>query len=134
MPVAVALQFAQQHLRVDLDPEVVELAHQNITASPIGDGSLLVQQLLEIEDVAVARRWETLDMDKWRAAGLTWPLIRPLRVRSVAPKTSGRMYLVSERHAKLLRHFDQADDAGKLFIEQSAVLAAAPRQQPAPHQ
>lgn len=60
MPVAVALQFAQQHLRVDLDPEVVELAHQNTTDEPFGNGSNLIQQLLEIEDVAVARRWKTL--------------------------------------------------------------------------
>lgn len=50
------------------------------------------------------------------------------------PVAVALQYLVSERHAKLLRHFDQADDAGKLFIEQSAVLAAAPRPQPAPHQ
>ncbi|WP_139093330.1 hypothetical protein [Delftia sp. JD2] len=134
MPLALALQFAQQNLRVDLDPEVVELVYQNSAAKPIGNSRLLIQELLEIEDVAVARRWKTLDMGKWRAAGLTWPLIRPLRARSLPPKTSGRMYLVCERHAKLLRHFDQADDAGKLFIEQSAFLAAAPRPQPAPQQ
>lgn len=129
MPLALAVQFAQEHLSVELDPEVVEVAFkQHEPAEPFGNGWLLIHLLLEVEHVAVKRRWKSLDLAKWRKAGLTWPLIRPERVRPVAPKPQGVVYQVSERHAKLLRLFDQADEAGKLYIEQSAALAAATRQ------
>ena len=135
MPLALALQFAQEHLHVELDPAVVELAYQNTPEEPFGNGRQLIQQLLEVEHIAAKRRWKSVDLKKWRAAGLTWPLIRPPRVSpAAAPKPQGVVYRLSERHAKLLRLFDQADEAGKLFIEQSAALAAAPRQQPARQQ
>ena len=67
-----------------------------------------------------------MDLGKWVSAGLTWPLVRPVSKRlQVAAKPPGVVYRLTERHAKLLRLFDKADEVGKQHLEQAASFAAA---------
>lgn len=125
MPVQLGAQFAQEHLSVEIDPEVVEALIQNNPQGPFGNSRAVIFYLLEVEHIARLRRWKSVDLAKWRSAGLTWPVLTLPRVRPDSPKPIGTLYRVSERHARLLRLFDQADQAGKEHIEQAATAAAA---------
>lgn len=126
-----ALQFAHEHISIEIDLDVVEAVIQHIPSGPFGSSRLLIYHLLEVEHAALKRRWKSVDLAKWRSAGLTWPVVRLLPSRPIAPKPEGTVYRVSDRHAKLLRLFDRADEAGKLHIEQGAAFVVAARQVPA---
>lgn len=125
-PLSLAIQFAHQHISVELDADVLEAAFADSARMPLGNGHALIGCLLEVEHIARKRRWKRVDMVKWGAAGLTWPLVRPLpQTRSQGDsKAPGVLYRVTKRHAKLLRLFDESDAAGKEHIEQAARFAA----------
>lgn len=125
MPVELGAQFALEHIDVELDLDVVGALIQNNPPAPFGNSRHVIFYLLEVEHIARKRRWKRVDLTKWRSAGLTWPLVRLERARPAPPKPLGTTYRVSERHAKLLRLFDQADDAGRSRIEQAAAATAA---------
>ncbi|RMA56477.1 hypothetical protein C8C96_4894 [Acidovorax sp. 100] len=125
MPVELGGQFAQQHLEVEIDLDVVEALIQNNPPGPFGNSRQVIFDLLEVEHIARKRRWKRVDLAKWRSAGLTWPLVRLERAPPVAPRPLVATYRVSERHARLLRLFDQADEAGKGRIEQAAESAVS---------
>lgn len=124
MSVDLGVRFALEHIDVEIDPDVVEALIQNTPSNPFGNSRLVIFHLLEVEHIARRRRWKRVDLTKWRSAGLTWPLIRLERPRPVATRPVEQIYRVSDRHAKLLRLFDQADEAGKAHIEQAAAHAA----------
>lgn len=130
MQLELALQFAHEQIGVEIDPDVVEAVIQSIPSGPFGNSRLLIYHLLEVEHAASKRRWKSVDLAKWRSAGLTWPVVRLLPSRPIAPKPEGTVSRVSDRHAELLRLFDQADETGKLHIEQGAAFAVAARQMP----
>ena len=125
MTVELAAHFAQSNIGIEIDLDVIEALHQIVPAGPFGNGRWLIVHLLEIERIAAERRWKRVDLSRWCTAGLTWPVIRPGRRLLAGPRPVGTLHRVSERHAKLLRDFDKADEAGKLHIEQSATFAAA---------
>jgi hypothetical protein len=127
MPVELGAQFALEHIDVEIDLDVVEALIQNNPPAPFGNAHHVIFYLLEVEHIARKRRWKRVDLAKWRSAGLTWPLVRLERGRPASPKPFGSTYRVSERHAKLLRLFDQADEAGRARIEEAAALVAAVR-------
>lgn len=124
MPVQLGTQFAQEHLSIEIDPEVVETLIQNNPPGPFGNSHTVIFYLLEVEQIARKRRWKSVDLSKWRSAGLNWPLLPHPRATPVSLKPMGRIFRVSERHAKLLRLFEQADEAGKARIEKAAAAAA----------
>lgn len=125
MPVELGVQFALEHIQVELDLDVVEALIQNNPSAPLGNARQVIFHLLEVEHIARKRRWKRVDLAKWRSAGLVWPLDRSPRARPAPPRPVGTTYRVSERHAKLLSLFAQADEAGKAHIEQAAAAAAA---------
>lgn len=120
-PLPLAIQFAQQRIGVELDADVIEAAFTLSPQMPLRNGYALIYSLLEVEHVARKRRWKRVDLAKWVSAGLTWPLVRPVSKRlQVAAKPPGVVYRLTERHAKLLRLFDKADEVGKQHLEQAA--------------
>lgn len=125
MPVELGAQFALEHIDAEIDLDVIEALIQNVPPAPFGNSRLVIFHLLEVEHIARNRRWKRVDLAKWRSAGLTWPLDRLSRARPASPRPVGTTYRVSERHAKLLRLFDQADETGRAHIEQAAVSVAA---------
>lgn len=125
MPVQLGSQFAQEHLSIEIDPEVVETLIQNNPPGPFGNSRTVIFYLLEVEKIARKRRWKSVDLSKWRSADLTWPLLPLSRARPASPKPMGGIFRVSERQSKLLRLFEQTDEAGKAHIEKAAAAAAA---------
>lgn len=142
MPLELAIQFAHKHLKVEIDPEAIEILFRNYPPNPyIGNSSshLLICDMLEIERVAIKRRWKSVNLQKWQAAGLAWPLERRLERRapahvvrsSTAPQEPvSRLYRLTQRQAKLLLLFAQTDEIGKQHIEQSAAMAAVAHPKP----
>ena len=121
-----ALQFAQEHLSIEIDLDIIEAVIASNRSNPIfGNSFLVFTSLFEIERTALMRRWKSVDLQKWRAAKLTRPLWERPAPRSTASIEVGALYKVKERHAKLLHLYDQADEAGKQHIEQAAAFAAA---------
>lgn len=127
MPVELGVQFALEHIDVEIAPDVVEALIQNNPPAPFGNSHRVIFYLLEIALIARKRRWKRVDLAQWCSAGLTWPLVRLERARPASPKPLGTTYRVSERHAKLLRLFDRADEAGRARIEEAAALVVAVR-------
>lgn len=128
MPLALAMQFAQQHLRVEVDPEIVECVFQKSPPSAFGNAWRVIVDLLEVEHIALQRRWKSVDMQRWKSAGLTSPLLCALKTRPGAGSQSMSSMVfrgLSQREAKLLERFRKADEPGKVFIEQGASFAAA---------
>ena len=124
MPAQLGVQFAQEHLSVEIDPEVVETLIQNNPPAPFGNSRQIISHLLEVDHIARKRRWKRVDLAKWGSAGLTWPLLTLPRAKPSLPKPMVGISRLLERHAKLLRLFEQADEAGKAHIEQAAATAA----------
>lgn len=120
MPIEMAVQFAHEHIGIEIEPDAVDAIFQNNPPGPFGNGRMVIFYLLEVEHIAKKRRWKRVDLAKWQTAGLTWPLVKIQRTRSAPPKPASNIYRVTDRHAKLLRLFNQADEAGKQRIEQSA--------------
>lgn len=116
-----ASQFAHTHLAIEVDPDVIEALLQRWPPCPFGNSRELIVRLLEVEHQAVKNRWKRVDLHKWQSAGLTWPLHTIPRSRPTPEFVTLR---VPVRHAKLLHLFNQADDSGKLFLEQAAKFAA----------
>lgn len=127
MPVELGVRFALERIDVEIDLDVVEALIQNNPPTPFGNAHHVIFYLLEVEYIARKRRWKRVDLAKWRSAGLTWPLVRLERARPASPKLFGTTYRVSERHAKLLRLYDRADEAGRARIEEAAALVVAVR-------
>lgn len=127
MTVELAVKFAHENLRVELDHEVIEALCMNEQWHDLGNGYSLICDMLRVEQKALEMRWKRVELTKWRAAGLDWPVLRyePKNPRPMPPKPVGVLYRISERHAQLLRLFDQADEAGKQHIEQAGAFAAA---------
>jgi hypothetical protein len=126
MTVELGAQFSQEHIDLEIDLDVVEALILNNPQAPFGNSRLVIFEMLEVAQVARKRRWKTVDVAKWRSAGLTWPLVRMELARPAAPpRPMGTTYRMSERHTKLLRLFDLADETGRARIEQAA-LAVGP--------
>lgn len=127
MTLELAVKFAHENLRPELDQDVIEsIFHKKRFAPEFGNGFLLISDMLRVERKALELRWKRVSLAKWQAAGLDWPVveIQPKNPRPIRPRSEGVVYRVTERHAKLLRLFDAVDDAGKQHIEQAAVFAA----------
>lgn len=129
MTVELAVKFAHENLRVEFDQEVIEALYQNSPQIMLGNGYSMICGMLRVEQKALEIRWKRVELAKWRAAGFDWPVltIEHKSPRPMPPKSVGVLYRISERHAKLLRLFDQADEAGKQHIEQAVVFAASSR-------
>ncbi len=122
------LQFSQSHIEIEIDLDIAEaLIAENVANEVTGNAYLIFIGLFQIERVAVSRRWKRVDLQKWRDAKLGGPLWGRPAPRTRPPVEVGTLYRVKDRHAKLLRLFEQADEAGKLHIEQAAAFAAAKR-------
>lgn len=133
MTVELGVQFSHEHIDVEIDLDVVEALIQNNPQAPFGNSRSVIFEMLDVAHEARKRRWKTVDVSKWRSAGLTWPLVRMERARPASPpRPMGTTYRLSERHAKLLRLFDLADETGRVTIEQAAHAAGAGRSMCAP--
>lgn len=124
--VSLAEKFANDHLDVEIDLDVIEAIIQYNSRSLFDNGHMVIRGLLEVEHEAKKRRWRTLDLSKWASAGLAYPLILPAKVQRPLPKEKSIPCYLSERHAKLLRMFDAADENGKKSIESAAGLTNQP--------
>ena len=131
MTLELAVKFAHEHLRVEIEQEVLEKLLSNYESMPriLGNGHALIVDILKVEAEAMMRRWKRVELAKWLAAGLSWPVQSPVvkKPRPLPAKPQSVVYRVSERHAKLLRLFDQAGEEGKRHIEETASFAAASR-------
>lgn len=127
MSVELGVQFSQEHIDLEIDQDVIEALIKNNPPAPFGNSHQVIFHLLEVEQISKKRRWKRVDLAKWRSAGLTWPLVRLERARPASPKPFGTTYRVSERHAKLLRLFDRADEVGRARIEEAAALVVGVR-------
>lgn len=134
MTVELAVKFAHENLRVEFDHEVIEALHQNNPNRPYGNAYSLISDMLRVEQMALEKRWKKVELVKWKAAGLHWPLVayESKIPRPIAPKPQGVLYRITERQAKLLRLFEAADEMGKLHIEQAAAFAEARKSKPVP--
>ncbi len=130
-----AIQMAQ-HIteHVEVAEDVLEaLFHEGrspYSLSPHG----FAMSVLQVEDEARKRRWKRVDFAKWKAAGLTYPVLRhqpKTPKQEPRPKPPGVVFRITERQAALLRLFERADEDGKQHIEQAARFAAKPRNPPA---
>lgn len=134
MTVELAVKFAHESLRVEFDLEVIEALHQNNPCRSYGNAYALISDMLRVEQKALEMRWKRVDLAKWKAAGLDWPIVpfEPKMLRPIAPKPAGVFYRITERQAKLLQLFDASDEVGKFHIEQAAAFAAARKSAPEP--
>lgn len=127
IPPQLAIQFAQDHLRVEIDPEVIEAIAQSTAIGASSDTRHFIVHLLELELHARRQRWKRVDLARWRATGFLRPRVPTPFVGPPKPKPKGTVYRVTERHAELLRLFDRADEAAKQHIVQFANFAAEAR-------
>lgn len=95
MPMELAIQFAHEHISVEIDPDVVDALIQNNPPGPFGNSRQLICHLLEVEHIARKRRWKRVDLARWRSAGLAWPLVRLPRARPSSAKPEGIVCRVS---------------------------------------
>lgn len=125
MTVELAVKFAHENLRIELEPEVIDALLLRHPRGALGNAYAMILSLLSVEEAALKRRWRRVDLAKWRAAGLSWPVLEVERPRAMPRKPVDALHRVAERHAKLLRLFNGADEAGKQHIEQAAAFAAS---------
>ena len=97
MPVELGVQFAQEHMELEIDQDVVEALIQNHPPAPFGNCRQVIFDLLEVEHIARKRRWKRVDLAKWRSAGLTWPLVRLERARPASPRPLGGTFAASQQ-------------------------------------
>lgn len=127
-----AIQMAQ-HIteHVEIAEDVVEaLFHEQNFPFSLNFAMLVLQ----VEDEARKHRWRRVDLAKWKAAGLTYPVLHyqpKTPKQQPRPKPPGVVFRITERQADLLRLFERADEDGKQHIEQAAGFAAKPRNPPA---
>lgn len=124
MTVELAVKFAHENLRVEFEHEVIEALCQSNPCRGYGNAQALIRDLLSVEQTALKNRWKRVELAKWKAAGLHWPIVQfqPSNFRPIVPSLVSQ---IVERRAKLLQLFDACDEAGKQHIEQAAAFAAA---------
>ena len=127
MSLELAVKFAHESLRVELDRDVIEELLQQNPPSILGNGHAVILQLLYVEQKALEKKWKRVELEKWKAADQTWPVIAIERKPMLppTPRAEGVIYRITERQAKLLRLFDQADEAGKKHMEDAGLYAAS---------
>jgi hypothetical protein len=94
LPLALALQMARQiTAHVEIGEDIVESVWQQCN-SPFKCLSIATD-LLRIEDEACKRRWKSVDLPRWEAAGLDWPAL-PIkrRVSKQVSKTLSRFHCI----------------------------------------
>lgn len=126
MTLELAAKFAHEDICVEIDQEVIEQLCKSNLYRGVPNAYAIIWSLLQVEKKTLDMRWKRVELAKWKSAGLTWPILNYERklMPPPKPKPEGVLYRFTERHAKLLRLFDKADEAGKQHMEQAAIYAA----------